>query len=241
MILLSRYIKKGERTSHCLSVSAQIHRATNSLLGSKELLTLGLEDSARVLSRNYFESLDISVALFVDAEFAAKYSEENLEFGKLWQKEIAYGKVYHYTYKAFEAAGFSVESAESHVKKRKESKNILSASVHCDDSGAFRSMAVPPLGYPGLICDQHHGVISYHTVNHIINLIDETHLFLGIIINCIVSGNFTHIIRYSKSSEEQDSLMSYVSAFQEMVSNHSLECSDSVLADGYVPTEDVLE
>lgn len=238
MVLLARYVRVGRGNLQRSAFSAQLHRASNNLLASRELLRKGFEETARVVTRSYLESIDISIAIFIDKEFAGRFFEDDANYDQLWKSKIGFGKIYQYIRKAFEHAGFSDSEAHEHIEMRKNLKNLLSSSVHCDESGAFRSLAVSPVGYPDLVSLEPHGVVSYHTANHMHVLVSETYKFLGIIINCIISGKFLHIHDFDKASEEKNLFFTHAIAFQDLVHSHELEDGGSIIAPGHVPEKD---
>lgn len=241
MVLLARYISFGKGNLHRSAFSAQLHRACNNLLGTRELLLKGMEETARVITRSYLESIDISIAIFIDKEFASRFFEDDADYERLWKSKIGYGKIYQYTKTAFEHAGYSDSEAQRHIEMRKKLKNLLSSSVHCDESGAFRSMAVSPIGFPDLISIEPHGVVSFHTANHMNSLVNETHQFLGIIINCIISDKFLHIHDFREASKEKHSFFLHAMAFQELINKYELKDGASIMAPGHVPEEDWYE
>lgn len=234
MLLFSKYISHGEANSHSNAFRIQMSRATNSLISVRELLKNGFEDTAKVITRNYFETLDILFAIIVDKNFAEEFFPDNDNgFDNLWKNKIAYGKIYEYTREIYKLAGKTVEEAEEHIKIRKKQKNILSGSVHADTAGAFLSHNVPVLGYPDLFAMNSHGIISVHTVNHIKSLINETYKYIGIILKCLFSNKLQHIDCFIQDHDILDPFLVQALTFQEIFIKHDLEDADDIIAKDY--------
>lgn len=231
MLLFSKYISHGKANNQSNAFRIQMSRATNSLISVRELLKNGFEDTAKVITRNYFETLDILFAIIVDKNFAEEFfPNNNQEFDSLWKNKIAYGKIYEYTREIYKLAGETTEDAEEHIKIRKEQKNILSGSVHADTVGAFLSHNVPVLGYPDLFAMNSHGIISVHTVNHIKSLINETYKYIGIILKCLFSDKLKHIDCFIQDSEIIDPFLVQCLTFQEIFMKHDLEEAEDIIA-----------
>lgn len=234
MLLFSKYISHGKANNQSNAFRIQMSRATNSLIAVRELLKNGFEDTAKVITRNYFETLDILFAIIVDENFAEEFfPNDNSGFDDLWKNKIAYGKIYEYTREIYKLAGITTEDAEEHIKIRKEQKNILSGSVHADTAGAFLSHNIPVLGYPDLFAMNSHGNISVHTVNHIKSLINETYKYIGIILKCLFSGKLEHIDCFIQDSEIIDSFLVQSLTLQEILTKHNLQDADDIIAKDY--------
>ena len=234
MLLFSKYISHGKANNQSNAFRIQMSRATNSLISARELLKNGLEEPARVITRNYFETLDILFAIIVDENFAEEFFPDNSNgFDDLWNKKIGYGKIYEYTRKIYKLAEKTTEEAEEHIKIRKEQKNILSGSVHANTSGAFLNHCVPLLGYPDSYAMNSHGIISYHTVNHIQSLVNETYKYIGIILKCLFSNNLKHIDCFIQDHDILDPFLVQSLTFQEILMKHNLEDADDIIAKDY--------
>lgn len=235
MLLFNKYISHGKANNQSNAFRIQMSRATNSLISARELLKNGFEDTAKVITRNYFETLDILFAIIVDKNFADEFFPDNSNgFDDLWKNKIGYGKIYEYTREIYKLAGKTTEDAEEHIKIRREQKNVLSASVHADTAGAFLSHNMPVLGYPDLFAMNSHGVISVHTVNHIKSLINETYKYIGIILKCLFSDKLKHIDCFIQESEIIDPFLVQSLTFQEIFMKYDLEEAENIVAKDYI-------
>ena len=223
LLLFYFFVNRGPCDIQKTAYLGQLARAVNCLICIRDLIFKGFEETARPVTRNYLEALDISVACFISSDFSERLSgEDSLDFDKLWPKEIAYGKIYKFLEEACKIAGHPDDSIEEHIKIRKEIKSILSASVHSDDFGAFRSMAPTPLGMPEMISTMPHGVINNHAPSHISMVIGETFKYLTLIINCMMSKDFKNFHRLDFDGPLHQSFISSFAAFQELISEIDL-------------------
>lgn len=239
LLLLTRFVGERKMSTQSGAFLSQLHRSVNCLIAIRLLLTNGFEETCRSITRNYFESLDVSLACLVDHEFSALLSgEESVDFESLWKKNIGYGKVYQYIKTACELAGLSEEEIDEHIQFRKEQKTLLSSSVHCDHPGAFRSMAPPPLGYPGMVSTEPHGVISFHTANHAAAIISETIKYLSLVLKILISGNTPNGFDLTRDGEHRDSFLSHFFAFQEIYHRHKLPDGNEIIAPDFSTSDD---
>ncbi len=235
MLLFNKYISQGIANNQSNAFRIQMFRATNSLISVRELLKNGFEETAKVITRNYLEALDILFAIIVDENFAAEFfPNDSQKFNDLWKNKIGYGKIYEYIRAIYKLAEMPLESAEECIKIRKEQKNILSGSVHADTVGAFLSHTVPVLGYPDLFAMNSHGVISVHTVNHIKLLINETYQYISIILKCLFSNKLKHIDCFIQEHDILDPFLAQSLAFQEILMKHDLEDAEDIIAKDYM-------
>lgn len=234
LILLSRFVSETKMSTQSAAYLSQLHRSVNCIIAIRHLLLSGLEETCRSVTRNYFESLDISTACLVDSEFAKSlFGDERADFDILWKEKIGYGKVYKYIMAAFELAGIPQEEAEDHIRIRKAQKSLLSESVHADGSGAFRSMAPPPLGYPDMVSTEPHGVISFHTANHAAEVISETLKYLSLVIKVFISEKLQPTFNLPRDGENMHTLFSHYLAFQEIFYRYDLPDGEKIIAPDY--------
>ena len=237
LILLTRYISDGKGGNQRNAFLAQLYRALNLLIGSMELILSGLEETARVTSRSYIETLDILLAILSDEYFSENFFGEEADYEELWKTEIGYGKVYAYVRNAMELAGLG-EEANAHIVRRKNLKNLLSSSVHGDDTGAFRSWAISPLGWPDMISTEPHGVISFHAANHAVAISSETYRFVVIFLKCLMAGRLDSMHEFSKDSEDHQRFIAHFFVLQEIMHEFELPNGEEIIAKGHVVSED---
>lgn len=231
LLLLSRFVGERKMATQCAAFLSQLHRSVNCLIAIRLLLTNGLEETSRSVTRNYLESLDVSLACLVDHEFSELLSgDDHGDFASLWKSSIGYGKIYEYVRTACQLAGLSDEETEEHIRYRKEQKTLLSSSVHSDDSGAFRSMVPPPLGYPGMVSTEPHGVISFHTANHAAAVISETLKYLSLVLKVLLSENAPNGFDLPRDGEHMQTFFAHFFAFQEIYHRHELPDGKEIVA-----------
>lgn len=239
LYLFAKCIKEQHGDSYRMSFIACTYRSLNYLINIRQLLITGFEDTCRVLSRSYLESLDISLACLMDKEFSERYLSDNSEdYNQLWRNELGYGKSYNYVRRALSAAGLPEEAIEEHIQLRKYIKNVFSGAVHCDESGAFRSLAIPPLGYPDMLSLDPHGVISIHTANHCAFIIHETFKHYSLMIKLMTSQNSPDVLHFDDiENVDLQTFLANAIAFQEIYEDIQLEEGDLIVAKGYKVTE----
>jgi len=234
MLLFSNYISHASGNNQKNAFNAQISRTLNSLISARELLLNGFEDTARVISRNFIESLEISLAILIDEDFANDFfGDDGIEFNILWKNKIGYGKIYKYIKQALKLANISDNDSNNYIQQHKNIKNTLSSSVHADEAGAFFSMLVPILGYPDMYSLTKHGVISYHTPNHINMLIHEIHSFFGIFINCFINNKIKFLNDISKDNPDLKAFFDYAILFQDILTKYDLPDGNDIVAEDY--------
>ena len=234
MLLFSKYISNARGDGQKNAFNAQIARSLNSLITSRELLLNGFEDTARVITRNLIESLEISLAILVDVNFANNFMSENsMEYDSLWKNHIGYGKIYKYIKQVHDLADLSMKDAEDYIERHKEIKNLLSSSVHADETGAFRSMVIPILGYPDMFSLEKHGAVSYHTANHISMIIHEIYNYIGLFINCLIKKKIEFLNEIPKDNLDLKLFLEYAIVFQEIYMKYDLEDGEKIIAKDY--------
>src|SRR5690606_12680871 len=186
--------------------------------------------------RSYVEALDISLAILSDASFAERFFGDDANYSRLWKEEIGYGRIYSYVKKALDLAELGDEADEVIATKR-NLKNLLSDAVHSDESGAFRSWAISPLGWPDMISTEPHGVISFHAANHVAALTSETYRFLSIFIKCLMLEKLHDMHKFSRDTDESKLFFAHFMAFQEIIHEYELADGIDILADGHIPEE----
>lgn len=231
LLVFTRFVGERKVNTRSAAFISQLHRSVNCLIAIRLLLTNGLEETCRPITRNYLESLDISLACLVDHEFAVQlFSDDHVDFDTLWKSSIGYGKVYQYVRTAFHLAGLPNEEAEEHIQYRKAQKTLLSSSVHGDDAGAFRSMAPPPLGYPDMLSTEPHGVVSVHTANHVAAVISETYKHLSLMLKILISENAPAEFDLPREGANMQTFFAHFFSFQEIYYRHELPDGDEIIA-----------
>lgn len=236
LILLTKFVGEQKMNTHCAAFLSQAHRSANCLIAIRLLLTNGLEETCRSVTRNFLESMDISMACLVNREFAARFfGDDHIEFDSLWKSDIAYGKIYEHLRIAGKWAGVSDDEIEVHIQNRKIHKTVLSSSVHGDNAGALRSMIPPLLGYPELISREPHGVISMHTADHIAFVVSETLKYISWILKILLSEDAPHEFDLPCEGANMQTFFAHFFALQDVYYRHDLPAGDDIVAPDYSP------
>jgi hypothetical protein len=127
-------------------------------------------------------------------------------------------------------AGLSEAETEEHIRSRKALKTTLSSSVHGDDSGAFRSMYPPLLGYPGMLSMEPHGVINIHTANHAAVIIGETLKYISLVMKILMSENAPSEFDLHHQGKNAQMFFAHFISFQEVYYQHDLPDGDDIVA-----------
>lgn len=218
LIMLTEMFEVPNKDSRRTALYAQLRRSSNTVIAFREVISLGIEESARVLTRNLFESNEIAFAVLVSAEFSERYFlNDDIDQKKFWKQEIAYGKIYQYVSKAYSLA-VSEEDIDHYLSHRKEVKNVTSSAVHCDDAGGFRGIATPVLGEDDLASIRPYEAISAHAPNHIEAVIDEVYMVVGIFMNALQSKEYNQ--SFALDSHDPDFIQAFlctIDAFQKLI------------------------
>lgn len=231
ILLLSKWITVGVGNNQRNALAAQLHCSSNLLISIRALLLSGLEEVARTLSRSYLEALDISVAIFISTDFAEHFFNQDKDTDKLWKNEIGYGKINNYLREAYERLDIPNSEIEDHINKRKAQKKLLSGTVHCDASSALRNWAIQPLGYLDHVSLNPHGILSNHTPNHMVFLINETYEFIGLFLKSLFTGNYNHIHNFQQETIERSTFIRHFFAFQDFLTNNSFDDGYHIVID----------
>ncbi|MCG3738011.1 hypothetical protein EXA16_17005 [Vibrio cincinnatiensis] len=216
-LLLIELFKAVGRNKQRTALYAQLRRSSNVLIAFREVLSLGLDEPARVLTRNLLESNDLAFSILVNPDFSeGYYLNEKIDPQKFWKQEIAHGKIYKHVESAFSLV-LDKSGIEAYIDHRKELKNRTSAAVHCDDSGSLRGIAMPVLGSENMLCLEPFHAFSVHTPDLIDAVVDEMYLLLSVFINAMQTNEYSHLFDlelYQKDFHEH--FMCVVYAFQAM-------------------------
>ncbi len=218
LMLLAEMFEVPNKDRRRTTLYAQLRRSSNISIAFRETISLGLEESARVLTRNLFESNELAFAVLVSSEFSEQYFlNDNVDQKKFWKQEIAYGKIYQYVSKAYSLV-FPEEDIIDYLSHRKELKNITSSAVHCDDGGGLRSIAIPVLGNDDIVCIRPYEAINAHAPDHIEAVIDEIFIVIGVFVNAMQAKEYnqpfalgSHDVKYIHT------FLCTIDAFQKLV------------------------
>lgn len=237
MLLLARYIARGKGDMQRGAYAGIQSRATNDLLCIRRLLEGGFEESARPITRCYFESLDLGLACLGDPSFADGYnSDEDPE--AFWRDHIGYGRIYRYLAHTLKLAGIDQESIDEKIERRRRQKTFLSNSVHCDATSSFRSWAPSPLGYPDMVSLALHGVANVHTANHIASVVIETYEYCASVMKLVAADVASGVLNRTGAKRERAAYAVHFFALQELLQNHRFQDGAEVLAPDYaIPSE----
>ncbi|EXJ26046.1 TPA: hypothetical protein NKX25_002864 [Vibrio parahaemolyticus] len=218
LMMLTEMFHVPNKDPRRLALYAQLRRSSNITVAFREVMSLGLEESARVLTRNLLESNELAFSVLVNAEFSARYFlNESVDQKTFWKQEIAYGKIYQYVSTAYSLA-VPEHEVQDYLAHRKELKNITSSAVHCDDSGGFRGIATPVLGEDDLVSIYPYEASSAHAPNHIEAVIDEVYMVIGIFMNAMQAKEYNQ--PFALGSHDPKSIHSFlctIDAFQKLV------------------------
>jgi len=168
-----------------------------------------------------------------DEAFALAYSGENTDYDKFWNSHIAYGKLYPHLRRAMISAGIDEETVSEKIERRRRMKTILSAAVHVDHTGAFRSWAPPALGYPDMVSLEPHGVVSVHTANHAAAVIADTYEYCATVMRLMGTAKAEEVLNRPKARRQLNAYSAHFFALQEMVRDTELVDGDDIVAHDY--------
>lgn len=237
LILLAKFVGEREMNARIAAFLSQAHRSANCLIAIRLLLMNGLEETCRPITRNFLESIDISLACIVDGDFATRFfGDDQIEFDSLWKSDIGYGKIYERLRIAGKWAGIPDEEIEGHIQHRKVHKTVLSSSVHGDAAGGLRSMLPPLLGYPEMLSTKPHGVISAHTANHMAMVIGEALKYASWVLKILMSKDAPSEFGLPREGRNMQTFLAHFLAFQDVYYRYELPDGNDIIAPDYLAT-----
>jgi hypothetical protein len=230
MLLLTRYVTTGRGNRQRGAYAGLQNRATNDLLCVRRLLEAGFEESAKPTTRSYLESIDLALACLGDATFAAAYAADNVDADAFWREQVGYGRIYKRIRHAMELANIDQASIEEKIDRRRQQKAFLSRSTHVDFSSSFRSWAPSPLGYPGMVSLDPHGVISAHTANHMACVVVETYEYCATVMKIMTSDAASDVLNRPRARKRLALYSAHFFTLQAMLQDHQFEDGLSIVA-----------
>ncbi len=217
LMMLTEMFEAPNKDLRRMALYAQLRRSSNITIAFKEVMSLGLEEPARVLTRNLLESNELAFAILVSSEFSERYFlNDDVDQHKFWKQEIAYGKIYRHVSTAY-SLSLPEQDVKDYLSHRKKLKNITSSAVHCDDGGAFRGIATPVLGENDLVSIRPFEAISAYAPNHIQAVIEEVYMVIGIFMNAMQTKEYNQPFSLGSHEEEYiHTVLCAVDAFQKL-------------------------
>lgn len=222
LFLLYKYCwnQKNENRVGAPTFFMLLARACSHVMAIRKLITGGLEDSARSVSRSFMETIDLLLVSLIDEEFSDLYFSEDIDENLFWKTNVAYGRIYHRIDKVIELAGIDESEREDYILHRKEAKKFLSGSVHSDRTSAFRSMLIPSLKHYGKLSTSVLGHVSTHSPGHLSLIITEVYYFGSIFLKLLIKDKLNKLVKGSIESIECKSFTTSFFVLQELVTEH---------------------
>src|SRR5690606_9237983 len=128
-IQFERYLYEVPPNSNLMGYAITVSRLKRDILSIRELLAIGQGIGASVLARAFDESIEIAMALALNAETCKAFAETN-DTNEFWNKHIGYGRVYEQMLQYAAACGVDETHATKLVERQREAKKRFSDSTH---------------------------------------------------------------------------------------------------------------
>jgi hypothetical protein len=191
----------------------------------RRLVVAGLEDAARPVVRSWLETMDLSIVVLADEDFAGRYSsavhDADYDANEFWKAAIGYGRLNRRLAQALDKAEMTTEHKEYFLGNRKLTKDKLSESVHSSLPSAMFSEIVPSLSRPDFYNRSMLGHVSANSSDLLSLIIEEVHQFGVIFHKLLTSSDPPPLLSNVKSVIDCSSLHTAFFALQEMVERYS--------------------
>lgn len=222
ILLLYKFCWNSRKTNKEIPVTLVmlVARACSHIVAIRKLITEGLEDCARTVSRSFVETIDLTIVSLLDKDFSDQYSAEELDEDEFWKKNIAYGRIYKKIDTIIESAGIDEEERDRFLNHRREIKSVLSSAVHSSTTSAFRSMFIPSLKHSGKLSTSVLGHVSVHSPSHLGLIITNIYYFGSIFMKLLTSDQLPIFSESVKNSSDFQSISASFFLLQDLVTEH---------------------
>lgn len=176
------YLELNKSSSSHFSHVVLSAKVCTLLLGIRKLLMAGRVDAIKCLNRSLIETVDLLYVCIQNMEFAAQYGDtkqlyDNKEF---YKKNIKDKKLLQHIRKLFNTLEANPKEVKSFFKRREQSQEFLSNSLHGSFNAAFSNFMMYKLDFSDISNDLF-GKVTTAYPNIILYLLEEILNLLNVI------------------------------------------------------------
>ena len=198
-IQFERYLFEIPLSSNLTGYAVTVSRLKRDLLSIRELLAIGQDMAANVLSRTFLENIEIAMALALDATTCEAFAHTT-DTNAFWNKHIGYGRVYEQVLQYSAACDVEEARAKQLVERHKEAKKLFSDSTHGGRDSSLFSAFSPSLTNSDEVHFLSLGAHTYHTQFLALFVAQETQAFAGSMVKGTMSRNPLHLYKNFKTT-----------------------------------------
>lgn len=193
-IQFERYLYEVPPSSNLMGYAVTVSRLKRDLLSIRELLAIGQEIAANVLSRAFVENIEIAMVLALSADTCEAFAHTN-DTNAFWNKHIGYGRVYEQMLQYAAACDVEEARAKQLVERHREAKKLFSDSTHGGRNSSLFSAFSPSLTNSDEVHFLSLGAHTYHTQFLALFVTQETQAFAGSMVKGTMSRNPLHLYK----------------------------------------------
>lgn len=179
-------------SSHLTGFAVTVSKLKRDVISIRELLAIGQDMTARVLTRTFIEDIEIAMALALSAETCEAFATTH-DTNEFWNKHVGYGKVYDKVHQYLLACGIEEARAASFVDRHREAKKMFSESAHGGRRSSLMSAFSPSLTNREEVHFLSLGALTYATAQLALFVAQETHAFAGSVVNGVMVSEPLHL------------------------------------------------
>lgn len=180
-IQFERYLYEFPLSNRLTGFAITVSKLKRDLISIRELLAIGQDMTARVLTRTFIEDIEIAMALALSAETCDVFAVTH-DTNEFWNKHIGYGKVYDKVHQYLLACGTEEGRAASFIDRHREAKKMFSESTHGGRQSSLMSAFSPSLTDRGEVHFLSLGALTRATAQLALFVAQETHAFAGSVV-----------------------------------------------------------
>jgi hypothetical protein len=197
-----------------------VARLVNLLASIRVLITSGLSQSARILTRTTLETTDYGLAVLADDEFAVASFMGDSGDDRFWDKHIGYGKLARRVDELVLSL-IDDDFGPNWRDVRRRHKTVLSASVHISEFATAFTTIVPSLAHRGKFAITPFGHHSDTSPDVLDALAKEAYLFVAIVMKLILSDTPPRLFSGDDpDSQARATFLVSAMVLQAVVTNH---------------------
>lgn len=177
-VQMERCLYEFPLDNHLTGFAITVSKLKRDVISVRELLALGQDMTARVLTRTFIEDIEIAMALALSAETCEAFATTD-DTNEFWNKHVGYGKVYEKVHQYLRACGIGESRATSFVDRHRQAKKMFSESTHGGRESSLRSAFPQSLTEPGEVHFLSLGALTRATAELALFVAQETHAFAG--------------------------------------------------------------
>ena len=193
-IQFERYLFEVPLNSNLTGYAVTVSRLKRDLLSIRELLAIGQDAAANVLSRTVLENIELAMALALSADTCEAFTHTT-DTNAFWNKHIGYGRVYEKMLQYAAACDVEETRAVQLVDRHREAKKLFSDSTHGGRNSSLFTAFSPSLTNADEVHFLSLGSHTHHTQFLALFVAQETQAFAGSMVKGTMSRNPLHLYK----------------------------------------------